>query len=278
MRSFYRLLTIIFIAILLSTWIPFSTVAQDIDEDVTEEITLSDEELDALLTRVDRFFIDQDMADLTVDVGIYRDPSNRLNEDNIRDGDPSRIAGLTTLVSHYAYTWPDFYELVIMGQLLAGSEIPADSSFFSHLLPIPGAPIYTGELKERFRIRFRGTDEINGEPVYKIRYTAVDQDVEFFNYLVYYISIEHECVVRVESTFESPWYHGNGDGDFYYDEWLGKYLPIYGHGSILFYPNRRSNVWGRWYNWDWVGAEEAAVELEEETEIEEGEETESGTG
>ncbi|MCX6645053.1 MAG: hypothetical protein NTY09_01640 [bacterium] len=217
-------------------------------------------ELDALLTRVDRFFIDQDMADLTVDIDVYRDPSNRLNDRNIREGDPSDIAGLTTLISHYAYTWPDYYELMVMGEMLAGSELPADTSFFSQMLPLPGAPIYTEDLRARFRIRFMGTDEVDGVPVYKVRYTAVDRDTEFFNYIDYFIGIGREVILRVESTFESPWYYGNAGGDFYYDEWLGKYLPIYGHGSVLYYPNHSSDVWGRWYNWDWKSAEEAAAD------------------
>jgi len=58
------------------------------------------------------------------------------------------------------------------------------------MLPMPGAPIYTEDLRERFRIRYEGTDEVDGVPVYKIRYTAEDRDAEFFNYIVYYIDIE----------------------------------------------------------------------------------------
>ena len=255
------------LAILLTIAFQPAIFAQDeVVADSESEIMLSDEELDALLTRVDSFFIDQDMADLTVDIDIFRDPSNRLNDRNIREGDPSRIAGLTTIVSHFSYTWPDYYALTIMGQLLAGSELPEDASFFSQMLPLPGAPIYTDDLRERFRIRYMGTGEIDGVPVYKVRYTANDRDVEFFNNIVYYIGIEREVILRVESTFESPWYAGNADGDFYYDEWLGKYLPIYGHGSVLFYPNRGSNVWGRWYNWSWTEAEEEGEETEEPAE------------
>lgn len=259
MRSIFAAALILILNFLIFPAFPYHSAAQDTDTDSSdnpideteERYEMSDEELDALLTRVDRFFIDQDMANLTVDVDIYRDPSNRLNERNIREGDPSRIAGLTTLVSHFAYTWPDFYELRILGHLLAGSELPADSSFFSQLLPLPGAPIYTEELQERFFIRFEALDEIEGEPVYRIRYSANDRDVEFFNYLVYYISVEREVILRMETTFETPWYEGTGNGDFYYDEWLGKYLPIFAHGRVLFFPNRRTNVWGRWYRWDW---------------------------
>src|SRR3990170_6383099 len=61
----------------------------------TDEITLTDEELTALLERVDRFYIDQEIASLTVDIDIYRDPSHRLNDVNIRTGNPSGIAGLS---------------------------------------------------------------------------------------------------------------------------------------------------------------------------------------
>ena len=259
MRSIFGIALILILNFLILPAFPYHSAAQDTDTDSSdnpaveteERFEMSDEELDALLIRVDRFFIDQDMANLTVDVDIYRDPSNRLNERNIREGDPSRIAGLTTIVSHFAYTWPGFYELRVMGHLLAGSELPADASFFSQILPLPGAPIYSEETQERFFIRFEALDEIDGDPVYRVRYSANDRDIEFFNYIVYYISVEREVILRVETTFETPWYEGTGNGDFYYDDWLGKYIPIYAHGSVLFYPNRRTNVWGRWYRWDW---------------------------
>jgi hypothetical protein len=230
-----------------------------------ERFELTDEELDAILTNVDRFFIDQDMADLTVDVDIYRDPSNRLDERSIRSDDPGRIAGLSTIVSHYTYTFPDFYELKIMGQVLAGSEVPENATFFSQLLPMPGAPIYTEDLRERFRIRFEAMDEVDGREAYRIRYSAVDRDVEFFDWLVYYIDVEREVILRVDSYFDNGWYIGTGQGDFYYDEWLGKYLPIYGHGTVFFQPNRSYNIWGRWYRWDWQEPEEAMDTDEGET-------------
>jgi len=247
--------------------------AQDADEtataeaqgDAAEEVELSDDELAALMTRVDRFFIDQDMADLTVDVDIYRDPSNRLDERNIREGNPSRIAGLSTIVSHYAYEYPDYYLLTIMGEVLAGSEAPEERIFFSQLLPMPGAPIYTQDIRDRFDINFQGMDDVEGVPVYKVRYSAKDRDTEFFDYIIYYIGVEPEVILRVESAFDNLWYVGSGRGNFYYDNWLGKYLPIYGHGTVSFYPNRRFNVWGRWYRWNWQTAEEAGIGTPQES-------------
>ncbi len=242
------------------------TATAEVQGDAAEEVELSDEELAALMTRVDRFFIDQDMADLTVDVDIYRDPSNRLDERNIREGNPSRIAGLSTIVSHYAYEYPDYYLLTIMGEVLAGSEAPEERTFFSQLLPMPGAPIYTQDIRDRFDISFQGMDEVEGVPVYKIRFGAKDRDTEFFDYIIYYIGVDPEVVLRVESAFDNLWYVGSGRGNFYYDNWLGKYLPIYGHGTVTFYPNRRFNVWGRWYRWSWQTAEEAGIGTPQEGE------------
>jgi len=235
--------------------------AQDTDvEDESsadDEITLTDEEIDALLKRVDRFYFDQDMAGLTVDVDILRDPANRLNEDNIRDPNPGRLAGLSTIISHYSYNWPGFYQLKVMGQVLASSELPPDQTFFSQILPLPGAPIYSDDIKERFRIEFQGVGEVDGVEAYMIRYNAIDRETEFFNYLTHYISIEEEILLRVESSFDNYWYVGSGSGNYYYDHWLGKHLPIYGHGTVTFLnPVRRFNVWGRWYRWDWQTAEE----------------------
>jgi hypothetical protein len=205
------------------------------------------------------------MGWVNVDVDIYRDPSNRLNSENIREGNPSMIAGLSTIVSHYAYSYPDFYELKIMGEVLAGSEIPPDRTFFSSALPMPGAPIYTEDLRSRFRITCDGTGEVEGQPVYLIRYSAIDRETEFFDYIVYFIDIERSVILRVESSFDNLWYKGIGGGNYYYDNWMGKYLPIYGHGEVLFYPNRRINVWGKWYRWDWGEDEEAAPVDEPET-------------
>lgn len=239
-----------------------------------EEIELSDEEVAELLTRVDRFFIDQDMADLSVDVDIYRDPSRRLNDENIRTGNPSHIAGLSTIVSHFAYRAPEFYELKIMGYVLAGSEVPEDQTFFSQLLPMPGAPIFTEDIRERFFIRFDGTDEVEGRQAYRIRYSALDRENEFFDYLVYFIDMEQPVILRVESAFDNVFYQGTGRGNYYYDEWLGKYLPIYGHGTVLFYPNRNFNVWGRWYQWNWRTPEELEAEQQlNETQSPEAEES-----
>ncbi len=240
-----------------------------------EEVELTDEEVAELLTRVDRFFADQDMYNLTVDVDIYRDPSRRLDEQNIRSGDPSRIAGLSTIVGHFRYEYPEFYELKIMGQVLAGSEVPEDQTFFSQLLPMPGAPIFTEDLRERFCIRFDGMGEVEGREAYMIRYSALDRDNEFFDYIVYYIDTEYEVILRVESAFDNVWYAGVGRGNYYYDEWLGKYLPVYGHGTVLFYPNRSHNVWGRWYRWDWQSAEALEEEMEQTDEGGDIEETES---
>jgi len=282
----------IFVFIIMMVSIPSATIAQDADEDADEdtaieetegenavevdetdgeeyagEIELTEEEVAELLTRVDRFFLDQDMANLTVDVDIYRDPSRRLNEDNIRSGNPSRIAGLSTIVSHFTYRAPEFYELKIMGHVLAGSELPEDQTFFSQLLPMPGAPIFTEDLQERFFIRYDGTDEVEDRPTYRIRYSALEPEDEFFDYLVYFIDQEREVILRVESAFDNVFYQGTGRGNYYYDEWLGKYLPIYGHGTVIFYPNRNFNVWGRWYSWDWQTPEELeAIEATESSE------------
>jgi len=233
------------------------------EDEGIEEIDLTDEELDALLTRVDRFFIDQDMAQVNVDVDVYRDPSGRLNERNIREGDPSRIAGLSTIVSHYAYEHPGFYELKIMGEALAGSDLPPNSTFFSQLIPLPGAPIYTETIRERFLIRFDGTEEVNGVQAYRIRYSAIDRDTEFFNWIVYFIDIEREVILRVESTFDNTWYVGSGEGNFYYEEIDGKYLPLYGNGDVFFQPNRHFTIWGKWYMWDYLTPEEVEAQNEE---------------
>jgi hypothetical protein len=249
-----------------------SVVAQDeeaIDEpDAEAEIELTDEEVAELLTRVDRFYIDQDMASLNVDINVYRDPSGRINDRNISEGDPARIAGLGAIVSHFRYEYPEYYSLKIMGQTLAGSEVPEDQTFFSMMLPLPGAPIYTEEIQERFRIRFDKVDEVEGVPAYKIRFYAIDPDNEFFNSISYYIEIEKEVILRIDSSFDNGWYTGIAEGNFFYDEWQGKYLPVYGHGSVLFYPDRRFNIWGKWYRWDWMDEEELAAsqaEMAEET-------------
>lgn len=282
MRIIHRWSIITTLLVLLFVLVPGIISSQDEEVEEAEttalesedgKIDLTDEELDILLTNVDRFFLDQGMANLTVDVAIYRDPSNRLNERNIRTGDPSRIAGLSTIVSHFRYAYPDFYELKIMGEVLAGSNVPTDRTFFSQLLPLPGSPIYTEDIQERFFIRFDGTDEVDGIPVYRVRYSALDGETEFFDFIVYFIDVEREVILRVESIFDNGWYVGTGQGNFYYDEWLGKYLPIYGHGSVFFQPNRNFNVWGRWYSWDWdseeeTGSDENEVTIEEETPVE----------
>jgi len=282
-RLYYAIGILVFLVMMMS--IPSVGIAQDADQpdddgtaieetqpegegDVEEpdaeveeeEIDLTDEEVAELLTRVDSFFIDQDMADLSVDVDIYRDPSRRLNDQNIRTGNPSHIAGLSTIVSHFSYRAPEFYELKIMGYVLAGSEVPEDQTFFSQLLPMPGAPIYTEDIQERFFIRFDGTDEVEGRQAYRIRYSALDRENEFFDYLVYFIDMEQPVILRVESAFDNLYYQGTGRGNYYYDEWLGKYLPIYGHGTVLFFPNRNFNVWGRWYQWNWRTPEELEAE------------------
>jgi len=263
-------------------FLPFGIAAQDVEgeaadeetavsdgatEQVEEEIELTDEELWALLERVDRFFLDQDMANITVDVDIYRDPSRQLDERNIRSGDPSSIAGLSTVISHFTSRYPDFYELKVMGYVLAGSEMPEDRTFFSMMLPMPGAPIFTDEIRQRFYIRFDGVGEVEGRPAYRVRYSALDRETEFFDYIVYFIDIEREVILRVESAFDNVWYIGTGRGNYYYDEWLGKYLPIYGHGTVLFNPNRSFNVWGRWYRWDWETKEEAGISETTEGEV-----------
>jgi hypothetical protein len=225
-------------------------------EQATQTSTLSEEDMNELLTRVDAFFTDQDMMDLTVDVDLFRDPSGRLNSENIRESNPAQLAGLSTIVSHYRYTAPAYYQLTIMGEVLAGSDVPPDRTFYSQLLPMPGAPIFTADIRSRFTIRCEGMEDVDDIPTYKIRYAAKDYDTEFFNYLVYYIEPKRKVILRVEGSFDNVYYKGVADGNFYYDEWLGKYLPIYGHGSVLNYPDRRMNIWGRWYKWKWRTAKD----------------------
>ena len=225
-----------------------------------QKSTFTDEELATLLTRVDRSFVDQDMASFTVDVNLYRDPSNRLNSENIRESNPSDLAGLSTIVSHYTYCFPDYYQLVIMGEVLAGSDVPPDRTFYSQLIPMPGAPIFMEDIRSRFTIRYEGIDEVDGIRTYRIRYTSLDRDTEFFDYLVYYIDIERSVILRIEGAYDNYWYVGTAEGNFYYDNWLGKYLPIYAHGSVLIYPNRRLNLWAKWYRWDWQTQEEIAAQ------------------
>lgn len=240
--------------------------AGEIPEAITESVgdeELTDEQVASLLTRVDRFFIDQDMVNLTVEVDIYRDPSGRLNSKNIRESNPSKLAGLSTIVSHYTYRYPDFYQLKIMGEVLAGSEAPPDRTFFSQILPMPGAPIFTEDVRSRFRIRYEGISKVEEKPAYKIRYWANDPETEFFDYIVYYIDVEKEVITRIESAFDNVWYRGIGEGNFYFDTWKGKYLPIYGHGSVLFYPDRRFIVWGKWYKWQWQSSEEAKSSVDD---------------
>jgi len=251
-------------ALLINAGLFNHAVAQDeMAENPDDELVLSEEELVELLTNVDRFYIDQDMARVMVEVDVYRDPSNRLNDRNIREGDPGKIAGLSTIVGHFVYEYPEFYELKTMGMTLAGSEVPPDQTFYSQLLPMPGAPIFTEDIRERFRIVFEGVDEVDSRSVYRIRYTAIDREKEFFNSIVYFIDIEREVILRVDSSFDNGWYVGTGAGNFYYDKWMGKYLPIYAHGNVLFYPNRRYNVWGRWYRFNWMTEEELAASMEE---------------
>jgi hypothetical protein len=236
------------------------------DETSVDAPTMTDEQLEVLMTSVDRFFIDQDIADLTVDLDVYRDPANRLNSDNIKESNPGTIAGLCTIVSHYMYTFPEFYKLTVLGETLAGSDLPADQTFYSQILPLPGAPIYTESIRERFTVKYIGDDEVENIPVYKVKYTAKDRDKEFFNSITYYIGKDIPRILRMESSFDNTYYKGNADGNFYYDKWLGKYLPIYGHGSMFFQPNKRYNVWGRWRNWDWKSAEEVAQTSTSQTE------------
>jgi hypothetical protein len=222
----------------------------------TEPVELTDEQLAALLTKVDRFFVDQGMAGLTVDVDLYRDPSNRLNSQNIRESNPSSLAGLTTIVSHYAYKFPTYYQLTIMGEVLAGSEVPPDRTFYSQLIPMPGAPIFTDDIRSRFTIRFEGEDTVENVPAYRIRYSAKDPANEFFDYIVYYIDPVKTDILRVEGSFDNLYYRGVAEGNFYYDDWLGKYLPIYAHGNVLMYPDRRYNLWAKWHGWKWQTEED----------------------
>jgi hypothetical protein len=272
MRSVLRAIKILALTVLLNVpWMP-GAVAKDSDdpnpasspqvaaspEDATQTSVLSEEEMNELLTRVDAFFTDQDMMDLTVDLDLFRDPSGRLNSKNIRETNPSRLAGLSTIICHYVYTAPAYYQLTIMNEVLAGSDVPPDRTFYSQLLPMPGAPIFTADIRSRFTIRSEGMEDVEGIPAYKIRYTAKDYETEFFDYLVYYIEPNRKVILRVQGSFDNVWYKGVADGNFYYDEWLGKYLPIYGHGSVLNYPDQRMNIWGRWYKWKWRSAEELA--------------------
>ena len=260
-RIIFKTGLLFFICILILSLRPVNLIAQDErdssgESEAAEEIKLSDEELATILQKVDGFYYNQSIARADVDVDIYRDPSNRLNDKNIREGNPGSIAGLSTMVSHFIYQWPDFYSLTIMGEVLAGSKVPADSTFFSCVLPLPGAPIFTDEIRKRFRISYEGTEEINGIGAYKIRYSAIDRDKEFFDYVTYYIDIDRNVLLRVESSFDNVFYSGSGEGDFYYRNMHGKYLPEYGHGNVLFYPNRRFNIWAKWYKWDTKTPEE----------------------
>ena len=101
-----------------------------------EEIAeMSQEELMAIVQKADAFFIDQGVENIAVDVDVFRDPAHAITLDDMKSGAVDIKATLSPIIAHYFFSNPGWYQLKIMGIVIATSE--------------PGVPTYTHMLPPR---------------------------------------------------------------------------------------------------------------------------------
>lgn len=209
---------------------------------------ISDEELMAIINRADNFFADQGIENMAVDLDIFRDPSRQLTIEDMKSGEVDIKAVFSPIIAHYFYQPPGWYQLKIMGILVATSE-PGVATY-THLLPLPGGQVNIPLVIDNYDLIYMGYGEFNNRKTHKIRLAAKDFKNEFIKYSIYEFDVEKGYLCTVSSHFDNGYWRGHGSGEFYYIERGGKLLPGYGYGEILILPFFKTALWGRWYNWE----------------------------
>ncbi len=230
------------------------------DEETTEKKTvppvpevdipeISEEELMAIVNRADNFFSDQDVENMVVDIIIYRDPGKQLTLEDLKSGEVDYKAKLSPIYAHYFYETPGWYQLKIMGMIVASSEMESPTNYTS-LLPLPGGQINIPSVMDNYDLEYLGYGEVNDRQTHRIRLAAKDFDKQFIRYSIYDFDVEEGYLSRIESHFDNGgFFQGHGSGEFYYTDRGGKILPAYGTGDIFFRPCFHINLWGAWYKW-----------------------------
>ena len=220
----------------------------------TEIPEITDEELLEIIDRSDLFFFNQDIENLAVDMKLFRDPSRQISLQDMKTGKVDEIATLSPIFAHYFYEAPGWYQLKVMGFVVATSEND-DLTSFTSLLPLPGGQLNIAEVTDAYDLTYLGYGEVNDRETHRVRFSAKNFGEEFIRYSVYDFDIEEGYLSRVESHFDNGYYVGHGFGEFYYTERKGRLLPAYGYGEIFIQPYFRIILWGRWFNWDFNSEE-----------------------
>jgi hypothetical protein len=209
---------------------------------------ISQEELIAIVDRSDAFFREQGIENIAVDLRLFRDPARVLTLDDLITGAVDSKAPFSPVIAHYFYQVPGWYQLKIMGILIASSEHGV--STYTHLLPLPGGQLDIPEVMEKYDLIYLGQGEMNGRPTHRVRFAAKDFKKVFIKYTIYEFDAEAGYLCRVNSHFDDGYWQGNGSGEFYYKERNGRMLPAYGYGEIYIMPFFKTALWGRWDNWE----------------------------
>ena len=209
---------------------------------------ISQEELLAIIDRADAFFSDQGIENIAVDLKLFRDPAQVLSLEDLKTGVVDSKAPFSPIIAHYFYQVPGWYQLKIMGILIACSE-PGVTTY-TNLLPLPGGQLDIPEVMDNYDLIYLGQGEMNGRPTHRVRLVTKDFKKEFIKYSIYEFDAEAGYLCRVESYFDDGYWQGHGSGEFYYKERDGKMLPAYGYGEICIMPFFKTALWGRWDNWE----------------------------
>lgn len=230
------------------------------DEEITEKKTvppvpevdipeISVDELMAIIDRADNFFSDQDIENMAVDIIIYRDPGKQLTLQDLKSGEVEYKAKLSPIYAHYFYETPGWFQLKIMGIIVASSDLESPTNYTS-LLPLPGGQINIPSVMDNYDLVYLGYGEVNDRQTHRIRLAAKDFDKQFIRYSIYDFDVEEGYLSRIESHFDDGgFFQGHGSGEFYYSERSGRLLPAYGNGEIFFRPFFHINLWGSWFKW-----------------------------
>ena len=209
---------------------------------------MSHEELLAIIDRSDAFFKEQGIENIAVDLKIFRDPARVLTLADLISGEVDAKAPFSAVIAHYFYKVPGWYQLKVMGLLIAASE-PGPTAY-TNMLPLPGGQLDIPEVMDNYDIIYLGRGEMNGRPTHRVRLVTKDFKKEFIKYSIYEFDAEDGYLCRVQSHFDDGYWCGNGGGEFYYKERDGKLLPAYGYGEIQIFPFFKTALWGRWDNWE----------------------------
>lgn len=195
------------------------------------------------------YFYNHNIGEFNSDIRILFDPSNQFDKRDIERWNIPR--NIYSFVGSYWYKDGGSFELRVFGETVAKNDVETDgmeSTIVVPLVPLPGGIMCNEFILDKYRLDFRGVEEVDGYKCNIIRLDAIDMDNEFFDFVEYYIDKNHKVIRKVRAKFDYGIWRGSGNGEFYYTKRDGILLPSVGKGWIMVRgPYQAShNLWGRW--------------------------------